>query len=142
MTSTISIRVNKHFKLLILKCDSDSDLYVTYTHWNRQLKPYLFPLRKNRVNQGHNLSPLAVLGLRGVFQSVRQTFAVISQTFAIVSQTLAVISQTFAVNNQTFAVFSQTFSVIFVILNPIQSISQSLSVKYQSICELDSRERP
>ena len=125
------------FKCLI------GDLYSSLiNHWNRQLKPYLFPLRKNRVNQGHNLSPLAVLGLRGVFQSVRQTFAVISQTFAIVSQTLAVISQTFAVNNQTFAVFSQTFSVIFVILNPIQSISQSLSVRYQSICELDSRERP
>ena len=30
------------------------DLYSSVIHhWNRQLKPYSFPLRKNRVNQGH-----------------------------------------------------------------------------------------
>ena len=37
----VSIRVNKYY----------SDLYSSVIHhWNRQLKPYSFPLRKNRVN--------------------------------------------------------------------------------------------
>ena len=35
-------------------------------HWNRQLKPYWFPLRKNRVNWGHNSPPLSAIGLRDV----------------------------------------------------------------------------
>ena len=38
----------KLFKCLI------GDLYSSAIHhWNRQLKPYSFSLRKNRVNQGH-----------------------------------------------------------------------------------------
>ena len=37
----VSIRVNKYY----------SDLYSSVIHhWNRQLKPYSYPLRKNRVN--------------------------------------------------------------------------------------------
>ena len=41
-----------HHKLL--KCLL-GDLYSSVIHhWNRQLKPYSFPLRKNRVNQGHS----------------------------------------------------------------------------------------
>ena len=37
----VSIRVNKYY----------SDLYSSMIHhWNHQLKPYLFPLQKNRVN--------------------------------------------------------------------------------------------
>ena len=40
------------------------DLYSSVIcHWNRQLKPYLFPLRKNRVNQVHLLPPLSAIGL-------------------------------------------------------------------------------
>ena len=44
----VSIRVNKYY----------SDLYSSVIHhWNRQLKPYSFPLRKNRVNYDHFWPP-------------------------------------------------------------------------------------
>ena len=44
----VSIRVNKYY----------SDLYSgVIHHWNRKLKPYWFPLRKNRVNLGHLWPP-------------------------------------------------------------------------------------
>jgi len=39
-------------------------------HWNRQLKPYLFLLRKNRVNYGHLLPPLSALGLINILSDL------------------------------------------------------------------------
>ena len=48
---------------LTFKC-LRGDLYSSVIHhWNRQLKPYLFALRKNRVNWSHLGPPLSVLGL-------------------------------------------------------------------------------
>ena len=45
----------KLFKCLI------GDLYTSVIHhWNHQLKPYWFPLRKNKVNKGHLKPPVSI----------------------------------------------------------------------------------
>ena len=70
-------------------------------HWNCQLKPFLFPLRKNRVNLGHNLHLLSVLELRDVLISIRQS-----------SQTLSVCQSDFVTTSVRHCQYiSQTLSV-------------------------------
>ena len=49
---------------ITFKCLRGSWYSSVIHHWNRQLKHYLFPLRKYRVNKGHKLPLLSVLGLR------------------------------------------------------------------------------
>ena len=104
----------------LIKILSDSYSSVI-THWNCQLKLYIFPLRKYRVNQGHNLPPLLeVLGLRNVFiiisQSVRPCqLDFVYQTFPVI------VSQTFSFNQSDFFRYS---------VRCCQSISQSVSQSY------------
>ena len=95
-------------------------------HWNCQLKPYLFPLRKCRVNQSHNLPPLSLLGLRDVFICIRQS--------DLVSHTLSV-SQSYFVS-QSFRLYQLVTQTLFVSQSDFvsqsvrlcQLVSQTLSV--------------
>ena len=104
-----------------------SELYSSVIHhWNRQLKPYLFPLRKCRVNQSHNLPPLSLLGLRDVFICIRQS--------DLVSHTLSV-SQSYFVS-QSFRLYQLVTQTLFVSQSDFvsqsvrlcQLVSQTLSV--------------
>ena len=53
------------------------DLYSSVIHhWNRQLKPYSFPLRKNRVNYGHLLPSLSALGLINILSDLHSSVIV------------------------------------------------------------------
>ena len=45
-------------------------------HWNCQLKPYSFPLRKNRVNYGHLLPSLSALGLINILSDLHSSVIV------------------------------------------------------------------
>ena len=53
------------------------DLYSSVIHhWNCQLKPYSFPLRKNRVNYGHLLPSLSALGLINILSDLHSSVIV------------------------------------------------------------------
>ena len=150
MTYPVSIRVNN----ILL------DLYSSVIcHWNHQLKPYLLPLRKYRVNQSHNLPPLSLLGLRDVFICIRQSYFVSKSVILcqLVIQTLSVshldfvcqsirfcqlVSQTLSVGQSYFVSYSvrlsQLFSQTFLVIQS-DLVSQSVILcHFQSIilCQL------
>ena len=63
---SLTVDIDWHYNQFVppqtFKC-LRGDLYLSVIHhWNRQLKPNSFPLRKNRVKWGHYW-PLSVLGL-------------------------------------------------------------------------------
>ena len=52
-------------------------LYSSVIHnWNCQLKPYSFPLRKNRVNYGYLLPSLSALGLINILSDLHSSVIV------------------------------------------------------------------
>ena len=59
--------------LIIIICDLYSSVIC---HWNCQLKPYSFPLRKNRVNYGHLLPSLSALGLINILSDLHSSVIV------------------------------------------------------------------
>ena len=59
--------------LINILCDLYSSVIC---HWNRQLKPYLFLLRKIRVNYGHLLPPLSALGLINILSDLHSSVIV------------------------------------------------------------------
>ena len=96
-------------------------------HSNCQLKPYLFPLRNNRVNEGHNLPQLTVLGLRDV---LLVSGSHVSQTLSASQSDL--VSWSVRLSQQV----SQTLSRV----NICWSLSLSLFLSLSDCIEIDFEE--